>query len=315
MRRLLLFLLLITGNATHAQELLGSNNRTINDLAVMDSLLAVAADQQVELWDLSTKKPIGSMPNTGKVEFTSVCFGNGNSVLITGNRSGEVTEWNLSASTSRVLFNMALAPVTSVAFSPTSNQLAVSGGNGKLVVLAMPEARVIMTGDQGSADVTGTNFSDDGGELISAASDGRLRIYSGAQFQEKTEVDVGGWITAVSAPYSPGLRLVASAGKVWTVTPAVKRFKKMANVKGPITALDVLPGKSIAVATATGEVLINTNYGRYSYSFGTVVTQVRFFNRHDRFLRVAVATRGKGLILLDARNMKLNESPWSVVVP
>jgi hypothetical protein len=62
--------------------------------------------------------------------------------------------------------------------------------------------------------------------------------------------------------------------------------------------------KTIAVGDLNGHAKITGQYSRYRLRLGIPVQKVLFKPNEGAFLKLAIATRGKGVMLIDAKNMK-----------
>ena len=91
MRNFLFLLLVFISSQALSQVTLGPSKRTVYDLDSWDSLIAVVADNGLEIWDISQRRILDSAAYDGTSQFSSVCFGRDYRELVTGRRSGRVS--------------------------------------------------------------------------------------------------------------------------------------------------------------------------------------------------------------------------------
>jgi WD40 repeat protein len=160
-------------------------------------LATLGADMTVRLWDVATRRQIGTTMAAGFGPATAsfptdfeLAFNPEGTILATAGDSGTLLLWNVG--THRLIGAPRIAVstptdnfVTGVAFSPDGSVLATAGWDGTVRLWNMPAAR--QTGplitDSGDHQFTGVAFSQDGEVLATAGSAG-TRLWSVTTHQQ-----------------------------------------------------------------------------------------------------------------------------------
>ncbi len=312
MNRLMPFLLLLCGFvATHAQTVLGDRHTIVHDIAVRDTLLGAATDTRVELWNLNTMRLISAMDYDGNDKFSAICFGINPDELITGTRRGAITLWKLNRKERSVISEGGNSATTTLDSNPARRLLAVGYSNRRLCIYDLESFRVAYMDSSYSSDVTVSRFSRDGKGLLSASGDGKINYYLINGFTPSVIALSGGWVWGLSersdsaevaiASDQSRISFIPMPGSSKAITPSYLHVGA-----DPVTSIDHFTGNCVAYATLSGKVIIDTSVGSYQSRQHSLISQVRFVPSSSKFLKLAVATKGAGLVILDARNMNLH---------
>ena len=89
-RLILIALFLHVSSLAIAQLILGEKNRSIHDISLRDSVLCVASENSIEVWDLRSKKLMKAIEYLNNDIISSISFGLKQADVVTGSRSGEL---------------------------------------------------------------------------------------------------------------------------------------------------------------------------------------------------------------------------------
>ena len=174
--------------------------------------VSASDDGTVKIWQVDNRKSVASLPGTTGVRSVAVS-GDGES-LVTGDRNGAVSVWDLAKQQPRVYHHG--GTVSAVAFDK-SGKTVVSSGSDKTVKIwnlaaADQEPRLKLTGHKGP--VYAVALSPDGAFIASAGWDQAVKIWdfnSGSELRELKGHDGDIWSLSFGA--RDGRTVLASAGQ------------------------------------------------------------------------------------------------------
>lgn len=310
LRLIPLIIFLHTSPLAIAQLILGEKNRSINDISVRDSILCAATENSIELWSLRSKKLIKTIKYLNNDILSSISFGNKQTDIITGSRSGELAIWNMDTGEKNIL----LASGNQGAITSLSNHnelIAVGFSNKSPIVYNLTTRKEIFRVDKHSTDVTVVKFMNDANLLLSGSGDGEVIWHNLETGKNSTLLNYSKWIRDIavssdSSKFSIGYdNGIISVFKVTGKFPNAWEIERI-KVSGWISALDYHPSEDcMAYSTLSGKIYIKTRTGNYKKKLNKNVMRIKFIPRSDNFISLIVATRGEGLIILDAVNMEL----------
>lgn len=303
--RTTILLWILFRSSSLSAQVLGSEDRTIYDIAVKDSLLAAATDAGIEIWNVSTSQLLSSIPNPGNVPFTTICFGRSADEVFTGDRSGQVSQWDFRERKKVGDLSARKGAVTSIAFEPAQALLVAGTSAGNMVIIETPGMSQVFEMDWPDREVTAVKFSRDGTQVFAASTGGWVDVYSVPGYTVTRKLRVPGWISAIEESDSTGTLAIASGREVYYYGSRTGQLVNRVKVGAAVSSLACHPDNSLAASTLDNSALIINRFGDYQRDMGTLVTQVLFVNLHEKFFTLAVATKGNGLVIVDGRKMKL----------
>jgi len=180
-------------------------------------LASASADNNVRLWDVAGRKPLGA-PLTGHTDIViSVAFSPDGKTLASGSADKTIRLWDVASRQSKMLTGHS-GNVLTLAFSPDGQMLA-SGSADKTIRLWNLASHVplgaVLTGHM--AEVHSLAFRADGKALASASSDGTIRMWDVASRRQSGVPLAGHKNTVSSVLFSADGRILVSAGADRTV--------------------------------------------------------------------------------------------------
>lgn len=297
---------------TQAQVTLGDPHRNVYDIAVRDSLIGLVSEHTIEVWHVTSRKLVTTMSNPGQDIFTSISFAGKN--IVTGTRAGEVAIWNLAtAEKSIVLQPGNQGSVTAIDVNSVKELIAVAFSNNKVSVYSFLSLKEVVTFSNYNRDVTAVKFTRDNNALICGSGDGSVNVHDLETGVTTTLIEKNKrWVHALAISYDSSRLAIATNPDrllLYTTSDRTKGFHQLAAERTAvdwIASMDYYRNNSQALATATfaGKIIIRTGFGSYKKKIKTIVNQIRFVPQVNTSMTLAIATNGKGLLLLEAVDMK-----------
>lgn len=308
-RLILLTLFLHISSLTIAQLILGEKKRSIHDIDLRGAVLCAATENSFELWDMNSKQLIREIKCSGNDILSSISFGYRPNEIITGSRSGELIIWDVETGERTTL----LAAGNQGAVTSISNRdelIAVGFSNNTSVIYNLTTRSEIYRENRYSKDVTVVKFSNDKNVLLSGSGDGKISLSNLETGESKVVLNYSNWIRDMAISSDSSKCAIAYDKGFISVLKSNEKFQNPSeitrvNTGDWISSLDYHPSENtLAYSTFSGNVYIKMGRGGYIKKLRKNVIRIKFIPRSDDFLNLAIATRGGGLIILDAVNMK-----------
>lgn len=298
------------------QQVLGSKKRYVYDIAVHGSTLGLISDNSVELWNANDRSLIRSVPHSCHDCLTTVCFGADSNTIITGSKSGEIAAWDMLTG-EKTLLQSSPNPdaVTSIDFNMNRKLLAVGYSGNKVLIYDLSSvAKVIGTVDH-NYEITSVKFTSDNLYLISADAGGAAILHHINENKSTRIYTAPGRISDLTLSADGKQLAIARAnGHIMVIKGWLdqweKPYERIEIIKGnSVASVDfhMKENKTLASATEAGRVEINMEYGIYRYRTHATINRVKFVSAKLDKLVMAVATMGKGIIILSATKMKYRQ--------
>jgi len=294
-------------------EYLDENKDIIYDLDMADStrLVALASDY-IATWDLS-KKSIIHKYNAPGANLTCLDVSASGDLTAFGNKQGDVTI--IRTGTSEVVYNRSgVGVVTDIKFSANDSLVAVTYYSGFFVVseLATKSAWEYNI-PVGHAISCGLSES---GQFMAVGDDkGKVRIFSLLSHSGVNEYQDGNSLIKEIIWTDEDTKMITATrdGNIQTchnpTIPGRQALSRHIRNQGTISGAGYnKETKSTCCCTLEGSVKINFDLGSYKYKEAVAMHAVCALPAESVYTRLAVATNGKGIILVDSRNMKLNKN-------
>jgi WD40 repeat protein len=309
----LTFLSFISANEPEITRL-DKNKDIVYDIGISgtDKLVAMESDAIIT-WDINKKSVIHTYQDPQAGLTCMDVSGQGNLIAF-GNKHGQIAI--IRTGTSEMVYQKFYSekgPVADIKFSPDDSQLGVVFATGNFMVADyssnnswgnnIPEGRATCIG-----------FRDDGEYFAIGNDQGVIVNYSIVRKDRVSKLSTSAksindifWVSDADK-----MVIVSKSGKILTyngITSADGPGQtSLIQNSGAISGSGYIPeSNSLYTCTLQGTVKIHFNFGVYKYSFPVATHAIKYLPLDENFYTLAVATNGKGILLLNSRNMSLNK--------
>jgi WD40 repeat protein len=313
----IVFVLVSLSTAYCQERVLGNPESIVYDISFSKggSWLAATEEKGVKLFDVKSGQVLQRFDGGHKKEVLAVDISVDSTRMASGGQDGLLVIWDIE--TGKLLEELSLhqGVVTAVMFHPERKLLISAGSDNKVFVYDYQQKQVLFELTRHTDDVTALALSHDKTILASAGADKKILLWSLASGKLLTEIQEStSWIRALS--FTPDGKSLLSAGddrKIhrWHLENSFQVYKGdvITGSTGWLLSLDSAGDtylNEIIVASGTdGKVRIKTPLGEYRYATNRPVHKVLLKPNAGLYLKVAVASRGKGVLLLNAENMEV----------
>jgi len=203
--------------------------------------------------------------------------------------------------------------VTSVKISPDLKYLAYGGTSNKVYLYDLKKREVRKEYSDHADIVTAVNFSADGELLATASADGKINLYETNSTALVTSLsEHKNWIRGVA--FSNDKKKLLSFGDDGVFVMNISNIHhilvrdKIKSTAWILCLAISADNNTYAFANLNGRIRIIANFANYEQDIRIPIHKILFIPDQKEKLRVAVATRGRGVIIIDAINMKLNRN-------
>lgn len=272
------------------------------------SLLAVADSSNVKVFGSASLDLLKTFTNGHKKQILSIDVSRDSNLLVSGGKDSTVVLWDFKDG--RLLKRLHYdGLVTAVCLSPDNRFMAWGGTDNKVYVYDIAQSTIVNTFAEHTNEVTSLAWSPDGRYLATAGADKFIYLYADGALQSRLWGHKN-WIhdmvfhavnsTLVSCGYD---------GRIffWSLAdikkPKVASFDKYR--PGWIMGVDYhQDGETWVFADFKGKIDIRGKDVKYRKNIGAPVHKVLFKPNEGVFIKLAVASRGKGVLLIDGEGLR-----------
>ncbi|HLF32960.1 MAG TPA: hypothetical protein VI583_01905 [Cyclobacteriaceae bacterium] len=309
--------LLFQGSLTSPPEpvILKTDAAIIYDICFFDSgnSLAVADGDRLKTFSSESGNLSFTLPVVHKGQILSFDISRDNTMLVSGGRDSLMVYWNLVDRQLSRIINPSIGLITSIKISSAGKLIAAGGTARKLVIYDFSGNKVREYNDH-SDDITDIAFSNDGRYLATAGADNMIFLYDNhAGIRLTGLARHTRWVRSISFNFD-NTKLIScgddSKVVIWNISdPDHPSLHSEIKLKADwLLSIDYAGnGNSFAVGGLNGKARVIGDVSFYSDRVGRPIQKIKFRPGTGIYFEIAVASRGKGVILFDSRDFKLNE--------
>jgi len=270
--------------------------------------IGIADNKSIKVYSIETRELIREFKNGHNGQILSIDISNDSAKLVSGGKDSTVVIWNFKEG--ELLKSLKCnSIITSVCISPNSQYLAYGGSDNSVFVYDIANNKITNIFSEHSDDITSIVFSPDGNYIATSSGDKLINIYGNGALITVLSGHKD-WVRDISF-YSDGTKLTSCGddGKIITWNISDINNPRIINESRHgfnwILSVDVnQDDKTYAFADFKGSAEIIGQFGGYKTNIKAPINKLLFKPNEGVYLKIAVATRGKGVLLIDVKNMK-----------
>jgi WD40 repeat protein len=312
----LLTLILIFGVVAAAQgksPAFPTDSRIIHDacFSKYGQVLFVADNAGIKAFCFNTRNLLREFAGAHQSPVMALSVAADSSMLVSADRDGLLVAHYMESGNVLHHFPNRQGIILSTDISPDGRYLAAGGTDHLVGLYDLAGMKAIDHFRVHTDDVTGVKFSPDGRWLVSVGADGRTTIFDveHKKLQHQSE-GRGTFLRDLNfAPDGQSFVTVGDGGHyyTWNITEQgnVRMIPSGRVARHWITGIShASQSRVFAIATVRGHIRMIMPFGSLSANVRVPVNKVLLRPRDDQRVEIIAATRGKGIVFIDGRDMK-----------
>jgi WD40 repeat protein len=277
--------------------------------------LAIADNNTIKVFSTNSRELLYEFTDGHKSQILSIDISKDSTLMVSGGKDSTIVIWDFINKKILKSLTYQKGIVTSVKLSPDRRYLASGGTDDMVYLYDLEKNEILHEFSDHTDDITSVAFSPDGNMLATAGGDKTIIIYDVKN--NKLLASLTGhksWVRDISFNGN-GEKLISCGDDsriiTWNIADR-NRIRKQEDSKFGLSWFLSIAFNIDCVTYVSGgmdgKVKIVGQYGEYITKVGVPVNKVLFKPNEGNYLKIALATRGKGAMLIDVRNMKLKKN-------
>jgi WD40 repeat protein len=286
-----------------------SEIKAINDICFTNNggAIGIADNKSIKVYSTDSHELIGDFTHGHRDQILSIDISRDSTYLVSGGRDSTVVIWDFKQGM-LIKSIKCSAIISAVCLSP-NNQYIVYGGTDKSVsVYDIQKGEMSFVFSEHSDNITAVAFSPDGRYIASSSGDKKIHIYEkGAVIT--TLSGHKDWVRDISFN-SDGTRLISCDDNGFTFIWNLSNINNTGIYNISRFGFEWLlcvdfhqDDKAYAIGDIKGNVKVIGTFGSYKTNVKSPVNRI-LFKPNETYIKIAVATRGEGVLFIEALNMK-----------
>ncbi len=273
-------------------------------------ILCIADNNTVKIFSTNTKELIAEFKGGHKSQIQTIDLSQDSLTLISGYKDSTIVIWDFINNQILKTLTFQKSIITSIKISP-NNKIFVSGGINNLYFYDIKSDKLIRKVETNNNIITCIDFSPDGRLVATSNSDNSVRLYDAATGNLLTEL-VGhkNWVRCLTFSID-GTKIVSCGddSKImeWNISDLnnIKLQAKERHGFNWLTSVDFnQDNQTYVFGNFKGKVEIIYSFGTYQTNVKVPINKILFKPNEGHILKIIAATRGKGVLFIDAKHMK-----------
>lgn len=292
-----------------------TDNKVIYGICFTDKgeALAIADNNTIKVYSTNSKELISEFENGHKGQILTIDISKDSTLLVSGGKDSTIVIWDFINKKILKSLKYHKGIITSIKISSDGRFLA-SGGTDKKVYLFDLKLNQVLNEFADTDIVTSVTFSPDGELIVTAGADRLINVYSVESGKLlKSFKGNRSWIRDIDVSKN-GTMLISCGDDsriiIWNISD-INRIRELDHSRFGfnwlLSASFNKDSKTYVLSGMDGSVRIIGQFFKYTKKIGVPINKVLFKpNEGDNF-KIALATKGKGVVLIDAKNMKFEK--------
>ena len=314
MKPLAMMLLLLAAAAVHGnRSTFPTDSRIIHDACFSKhgQVLFVADNTSIKAFSFNSRALIREFAGAHQSPVMALSVAADSSMLVSADRQGMLVVHCMESGNVLHRFAKQVEIILSTGISPDGRYLA-AGGTGQLLRLYdLSEMKAVDQFRVHTDDVTGVKFSLDGRWLVSVGADGKTTIIDMEHKKLLRETEAHDFFVR-GLDFAPDGQYFITVGDdgryyTWNITQQgnVRMIRSGRVARQWITSIShASHSRAFAFATVRGRIRLIMPFGSLSANVRVPVNKVLLRPRADERVEIIAATRGKGIVFIDGKDMK-----------
>lgn len=289
----------------------------VNDICFSKSGKVIAATDKnmVKVFNSTTGELIQQFEGGHSYDVLCLDLSTDSTLLASGDVDGTLVLWNLENKQILKSLTYHNSTVTSVKISTDSNFLLSGDSEGRVLLVDIKNDKILKELHDHSRDIASVILDPGMRFFATAGGDSKIRVYD---MESKTLLTVlelhKSWIRDLAISQDGSKMISCGDDKrviTWDLTSVQDIFPlSVKKLRGPwITSVDLtFDAAAFVVGKLNGQTIMVADYGNIIKKGKYLVNEVLFMPGETQIFKVAIATRGNGVQLFRASEMKLKNN-------
>jgi WD40 repeat protein len=321
--RILAFLFLLAFNVSSypqntRYQSFGNKKEIVYDFGVSSggTWLVLPQSNDILIYGIKTSEIVHTFKGGHTRQVLTVDLSADSSVVASGGKDSLLNIWNVNDQVIKMTYKLP-GVVIITRFSPDQKYLAAGTAHGEVRVYNIATGSLEYQSDFPGNDITTLGFSRDNKLFVFAGSDKTIHVLSALSWKPMTELtEHTDWVRDLV--FSRDSSKMVSCGDdcnmiLWDITKSQSIYKSgiLKTNSGWMCSTDIHnDGKTCVFGGLDGNIGIPDSPLLYHFHLKNTIQKIRFLPNTGSTMIILAATRGKGLIMINAKNMKLLKNKW-----
>lgn len=274
--------------------------------------LAIADNRTITVYKTISKELISKFENGHNGQILTIDISKDSSLLVSGGKDSAIVVWDFNNRIKMKSFKYHKGIITSIKISPDCRYILSGGSDNRVYLYDLKLNQVIREFTDHKDIITSVAFNPHGTLILSASADKSINIYMVENGKLIKSIEGHkSWIRDIEFS-KDGNKLISCGDDsriiIWNFSDINRIYKQEDTRFGNnwlISASFNEDCKTYVLGGMNRKVKIVGQFSTYRKKIGAPINKVLFKPNDGVYLRIALATTGKGVVFIDAMNMKI----------